>query len=346
MTTEQPVDLVFEGGGVKGIGLAGAYYALYEHGYRPACVAGTSAGAITAALVAAGYTAEQLEQLVLHEMRFSDFADRPRLHLLGGAIGEVVEVLEDRGLHSGNYFLDWITKRLEEKGLETFGQLRNEEQEGPKREYKLQVIASDLTDHSMLVLPRDAHKLGLEPDELSVAEAVRMSMSIPIFFDPVIQAEPDTGRKHMIVDGGMLSNYPIWLFDGEGERQHAPRFPTFGMLLVAPNQQAPLVPHPPPVPQKGDGLPSPIGYVKAIADTMMQAHDRLYVEQANYARTIPIPTCGVTTTEFDIQLEQAEELFNSGRTAGETFLRSWNFDDYIEKYRTGTPPSRRDEVSG
>ena len=42
------VDLVFEGGGVKGIGLAGAWEALEAENYRPRRVAGTSAGAITA----------------------------------------------------------------------------------------------------------------------------------------------------------------------------------------------------------------------------------------------------------------------------------------------------------
>ncbi len=240
--SEQPVDLVFEGGGVKGIGLAGAFLGLYEHGYRPECVAGTSAGAITAALVAAGYDGQELKQLVLEDMHFPLFEDRPRFHLLGTATGEVIEVLRDRGLHSGQYFLNWISKLLQDKGKTTFGHFRDAEAAGTNREYRLQVIASDLTDHSMLVLPRDATKLGIAPDDLPVAEAVRMSMSIPIFFDPVIRENPKDGRRHMIVDGGMLSNYPIWLFDAEGKE---PRFPTFGMLLVAPNQEDPLLPDPP-----------------------------------------------------------------------------------------------------
>ena len=62
---QQPVDLVCEGGGVKGIGLAGAYSVLEEHGYRPNNVAGTSAGAITAALIAAGYSSAELKKIVL-----------------------------------------------------------------------------------------------------------------------------------------------------------------------------------------------------------------------------------------------------------------------------------------
>jgi NTE family protein len=327
---------VFEGGGVKGIGLAGAYFELYEQGYRPACVAGTSAGAITASLVAAGYTGAELRDIVLSEMHFPLFADRPRLHLLGAA-GEVAELLKDRGLHSGDYFRNWIGERLAAKNVKTFGDLRNKT-ENEARQYSLQVIASDLTAHSMLVLPRDAKELGVEPDELLVADAVRMSMSIPVFFDPVIRKNERDGVRHMIVDGGMLSNYPIWLFDAPESRE--PRFPTFGMLLVSPDQKDPLLPHPP-VASEPDGMPSPIGYVKALADTMMQAHDRFYVEQANFARTIPIPTCGVTTTQFDISPEQTKKLFDSGQTAAEDFLRTWDFAAYVAKFRKAQTPGRR-----
>lgn len=73
--TQRLADLVFEGGGVKGIGLAGAYRELSDHGYLPGSVAGTSAGAITAALVAVGYTGAELQEIVLNEMHFQDFED-------------------------------------------------------------------------------------------------------------------------------------------------------------------------------------------------------------------------------------------------------------------------------
>src|SRR5436305_307633 len=79
----------------------------------------------------------------------------------------------------------------------------------------VQVIASDLSKERMLVLPRDARdQLGIDPDELEVARAVRMSMSIPMFFDPVVHQNPaNANEEHVIVDGGLLSNFPIWLFD-------------------------------------------------------------------------------------------------------------------------------------
>ena len=84
--------------------------------------------------------------------------------------------------------------------------------------------------------------------------------------------------------------------------------------------------------------------MKALAQTMMEAHDRLYIEQSSYARTIPIPTLGVGTTEFDLSKERALELYDSGRSAAENFLDNWDFDAYIAEFRTGKEHSRRDAL--
>jgi NTE family protein len=330
-------DLVFEGGGVKGIGLAGAFSTLWEREYRPGRVAGTSAGAITAALVAAGYTGPELEQIVLHEMDFRQFADEPRF----GRLGEAAEMFRTHGMHSGDYFRQWIAGKLAAKGLTTFGDLKcPDDSANASRQYALQVIASDISARAMLVLPRDADQIGVSPDQLEIATAVRMSMSIPVFFSPMA-ATDHQGRTHTIVDGGMLSNYPIWLFDCPPGQP--PTYPTFGMLLVAPDQRASLLPDPPATEAFGP-VTSPKDFGMALVDTMMEAHDRLYVDEASYARTVPIPTQGVKTTEFDIPAEQATNLFNSGRTAAGQFLDSWDFPSYIAKFRSGAPTSRRARI--
>ncbi len=335
---DKRVDLVFEGGGVKGIGLAGAFRKLEDDGWQAQRVAGTSAGAITAALVAAGYGGQDLERLVLQDMQFSRFADGR-----GGLLGETWELLHRGGLHAGTYFLNWMRERLEAKGVTRFGDLRTDDDtQDPSRRYRLQVIASDLSERRMLVLPRDADRLGVEPDELSVAEAVRMSMSIPIFFDPWRQRHPGTQAVHTIVDGGLLSNFPVWLFDCPPDQP--PQWPTFGMLLVAPAQRDQRVA----VDEQdrsADVSLSPLGYVSAMAHTMLEAHDRLYVEQAEYARTIPIPTLGVNTTQFDIGAELKGRLYRSGHDAATAFLRTWDFAAYKQAFRQGaSPPGRRDHL--
>jgi NTE family protein len=82
-----------------------------------------------------------------------------------------------------------------------------------------------------------------------------------------------------------------------------------------------------------------------MAHTMMEAHDRLYVEKANYARTIPIPTLGVGTTEFDITPERVKALYDSGRHAAGDFLDRWDFAAYIAEFRGDRPHSRRAEIA-
>lgn len=337
-THERLVDLVFEGGGVKGIGLAGALATLEEHGYEPQNVAGTSAGAITAALLASGYSPAELREIVmtLDYRSFQDEGWEDRVPLIARSLS----LLLDLGLYEGDAFLSWLRERLEAKGVRTFADLVHSAfADDPRFRSRLQVIASDVTTHELLVLPRDARKLGIAPDDLDVALAVRMSMSIPVFFEPVKWENPETGRTHVIVDGGMLSNFPVWLFDcDDGE---PPAWPTFGLLLVEPTPKVPVSERLPRSRLEGSGPRAVVEYVKALAQTMMEAHDRLYVESANYARTIPIPTLGVGTTEFDLPPERALALFDSGRWAAERFLASWDFDAYVAEFRSGKRHSRR-----
>ena len=65
-------DAVFEGGGVKGIGLVGAVAVAEERGYQWVNIAGTSAGAIVAALLAAGYSATEMKQ-IMEELDYNSF---------------------------------------------------------------------------------------------------------------------------------------------------------------------------------------------------------------------------------------------------------------------------------
>jgi NTE family protein len=134
----------------------------------------------------------------------------------------------------------------------------------------------------------------------------------------------------------------VWLFDcDDGE----PEWPTFGLLLVEPKPSVPIGDRMPKVKTQGRGPRAVIDYVKSLAQTMMEAHDRMYVEQASFARTIPIPTLGIGTTEFDITPNRALALFDSGRAAGEKFLSTWDFEAYVEEYRTGKKHSRRASVA-
>ena len=337
---EKRVDLVFEGGGVKGLGLVGALSVLEERGYEPQSVAGSSAGALLAALLGAGYTAAELREIFLNFdfTRVQDTSWEDRIPL----IGTPLSLLKDQGIYEGKALLMYVRSLLADRRVSNFGDLVNHANaEEERHRYKAQVIASDITGRRLLVLPRDAHRLGVrEPDDFEVALAVRMSTSIPFYFEPVEFRNPVTGRKHLIVDGGVLSNFPVWLFDSPEE----PRWPTFGLRLVEPEPEMPLDHRMEPATYPLGGIGTTIDYVKSLIHTMLEAHDRLYIEMADFARTICIPTLGVRTTDFDLPKERRLELYEAGRATAEQFLETWSFERYLEEFRRGDGYSRRQEV--
>lgn len=344
MADEKRVDLVFEGGGVKGIALAGALAVLEEQGFRPQRVAGTSAGAIVATAVAAGYSATEIRE-ILQGMDFTLFKDKgweDRLPFLE----KTASILLDQGIYEGKYFLNFISGILATKGKKTFGDLiYDDDATEPRYRHKLQVIVSDLTEKCLLALPKDAEKLGCSPDELEIAQAVRMSMSIPFFFEPVRHENPKTGGEHVLVDGGMLSNFPVWLFDA---KDRTPRWPTFGLKLVEPDPKETVtarISHLRPV---TSGVRGVIDFIQNMVGTMLEAHDRLYLEGATYVRTIAIPTLGISATDFDISREDQDRLYRSGREAAEKFLRQWEeaggFPAYVAGFRSGDRFSYRQAV--
>ena len=314
-------DAVFEGGGVKGIGLAGALAVAEEKGYQWENVAGTSAGAIVAALVAAGYTAVELKE-IMQELNYNNFKDATPLDRIPVA-GPLASLIFEKGIYEGKFFEDWIRELLKAKNAETFNNLIIEDhREDEQYRFKLRVIASDITRGRLLVLPQDIVDFGRKPEDLDVAEAVRMSMSIPFFYEPIKLENQNTGQTSYIVDGGLLSNFPVWLFDTEGE---TPSWPTFGFKLTEPKEGKP------------NNIRGPITLLTALFSTMMEAHDARYIEDENFTRTIPIPTLGIGTTEFDISQEKSEALYQSGRKAAEKFFTTWDFQKYVDNYRKGKP---------
>jgi len=326
-------DAVFEGGGVKGIGLVGAVAVAEERGYGWENIAGTSAGAIVAALLAADYSASEMKEIIgeLDYLKFKDASTLDKVPL----IGPLASVIFENGIYEGKFFENWIRELLLEKNVKTFGDLVIDEYKDDERyRYKLRVIASDISRGRLLVLPQDIADYGVRPDDLNIAFAVRMSMSIPFFYEPVKLKSMKTGQTSYIVDGGILSNFPVWLFDSEG---NVPEWPTFGFKLVEPDEGQ-EIPH---------RVSGPISLLTALFSTMMEAHDARYIEDEQFSRTIPIPTLGVRTTEFDISKEKSEALYQSGRKAAEEYFETWDFNNYLGKYRRKkTSGGRRSRLRG
>lgn len=320
-------DGVFEGGGVKGIGLVGALAYLEDQGYEPVNLAGTSAGAIVAALRAAGYSGHDLKRTLMG-MDLRKFTDPTMVGRLPVA-GPIISLTRRLGIYKGDFFLGLMRDLLAAKGKRTFRDLVIPEYADDIRyRYSLRLVASDITRGRMLVLPQDITAYGMKPDDLEVALAVRMSMSLPLFFWPV-KLKNAAGRPSFIVDGGVLSKFPVEIFDSAGE----PEWPTFGFRLVLPG--------PPKVERYK--IKGPASMLSAMFGTMMAAHDARYIETHNFVRSITIDPLNVATTSFTLSAHQKEALYDSGRAAAKDFLAHWDFEAYKAMYRGGkAPPARRD----
>ncbi|MBO0845136.1 MAG: patatin-like phospholipase family protein [Nocardioides sp.] len=316
-------DLVLEGGGVKGAGLAGAVGELGRR-YEFHRVAGTSAGAIVASLVAAGLE-DRLERLLI-DTDFASFLDTGMAGRLLGGLGNGLEVLLHEGMHRGRVLHDWIARTLAEAGVTTWGDLRlpgSSRHDPIEHRYRLVVVVSDISRGRMLRLPWDYQEfLGEDPDRLPVADAVRASASIPFFFRPVrMTVDPGLAAGHrqiVLTDGGMLSNYPIGIFDDECDH------PTIGIKLSPRRTLA-------------DGsfraTGSPLSLAQALVHTMTSAHDQLFIDEPSVrARTVFVETDGVHTTDFRLPRETKQRLYDNGGRAASSFLSTWSFAEWRRLY--------------
>lgn len=312
---------VFEGGGVRGIGHVGAVCRMEQAGWQFVDTAGSSAGAMVAALVAAGYTGKELKKELsgLNYLKFKgmDFPD------YFGMVGKSLSFLISLGIYNTDELEDWIDELLHQKGMRHFGDLQ-------KTGRRLKITASDLTRKRLLVFPDDLAEFGVAPEEFCIAPAVRMSVSIPVFFEPV-RWKDQTGEEHLIVDGGLLSNYPLWLLDGF---QNHLRYPTFGFKFVEEKEHcSSKVCH---------AKPNALDYIKSIVATSLDAFDNYHFSEGDYQRTIRISAVvgrkenrhKVSAVDFDISQEDSQALFENGWSGAEQFLRRWNFEEWKKKYGT------------
>lgn len=305
----KPCDVVLEGGGVKGIGLVGALTELEKNGFDACRIAGTSAGAIVGCLLAAGTKPSALASL-MRTIDYKKFRDDTFLSNLG-IPGKITSILFEKGIYKGNYAYQWLLTELDKLGVRTFADLKLSEpwaaKLSPNRRYKLVVIISDISRGRIVRLPWDYHEYGLNADEMLVADAVRASMSIPYFYRPVRL------KGRFLVDGGILSNFPIDIFDETSD------WPTFGVKLSAKADAY----------TKMNPVNNPVDYGLAILATTISAHDKMHLDDpCAEARTMFVDTFDIKATHFDITAGEQRALFTSGQKTAQDFLKEWDFKQY------------------
>lgn len=287
---------VFEGGGVRGTALVGAVAAAEKHGIKFRAVAGTSAGAIVAALIAAGHNASTIYK-ELRKKNFRDFEDPVRSFYGLNHIPYLRKVVHGRclwnhlGLYKGDEFQRWVGELISlgvsdgkrRHDVPTFGEMK----------IPLTVIATDVYRQQARVF-----NSSRTADE-AVAGAVRMSMSIPFYFVPV----RDEVRRELLVDGGVLSNFPAGVL---AQDVKADPLPIVGFRL-----------QPDDIPQAR--INNAFDMAKALINTVVKASIPLQTSHL-FINEIDLPTLGVATTDFDISEEKKEELYEAGYLNADSFF--------------------------
>lgn len=328
-------DLVLEGGGVLGIGHVGAISVLENAGYSFPRVAGTSAGSIVGALVAAGMPTSRITD-IMTTLDYRRFADRSLLDRVPVG-GPLLSLLMDDGIFEGDHLREWLGNLLvDECGVETFGDLAIDDPGSslpPERRFRLVVTATDVTRGELVYFPWDYERTyGLEPGRQRVVDAVRASMSIPFFYEPVTLAGAGQ-TSSTLVDGGVLANFPIDIFDRTDGRQ--PRWPTFGVKLLPllPMDAAKLLPI------AGLFKHGPVALAANLAMTTIVGRDQAHLAQPWVkVRTMQVDSAGVNPIDFGLSRTQATALFENGRAAATRFLAEWDWEDYLATFRGVTRP--------
>ncbi|HJD60215.1 MAG TPA: patatin-like phospholipase family protein [Rickettsia endosymbiont of Omalisus fontisbellaquei] len=217
-----PIEYIaFSGGGAKGAIYSGAYEAAKKAGIldNVKAVAGSSAGAITAAVVALGTKPERFEEIskntnlqdLLGKKGFS--AGIVQLNKDGKPLYDLLDLVIKENIGNflqrsdivnvkGDEVLDELRKRYQENGKIYFKDIALLRKYDPVQ-YKDLVITATQQETSELTIFS-----SVDTPDVEIALACRASASIPIVFEPV---EID-GKKY--VDGGYRDNIPTKYFKG------------------------------------------------------------------------------------------------------------------------------------
>jgi NTE family protein len=321
-------NLVFEGGGVKGIAYLGALEILEAKGILGTLsrIGGTSVGAINAVLLALEYTRSEQKE-ILWNLDFKKFEDND-----WDILRNLIRVFNRFGWNKGSFFEEWM------------GNLVAEKLKIPNATFKDLKAANkpDLYIYGTNLCTRFGEVFSFErsPD-MPIKEAVRISMSIPLYFTAVRKAP-----NAVYVDGGCLNNYPVKLFDREKYIQpenrslmalpqpyyvkqninflkdHPDSSPytynkeTLGFRLDS-REEIAAFRYNEPASQKINNFAN---YATALVKTMLESQNNSHLHSDDWQRTIYIDTLGVGTTEFNLDTQKKGKLVNSGKDGTQKYF--------------------------
>lgn len=311
----QYTNLVFEGAGIRGVAYAGIIQELEQkHMLKEVKrVGGTSAGAIAALTLSLGYSGKEIEDII-YKTRMQQFNDG-RFFFAGG----LSRMNKRYGWYRGKAFTRWLEKIIDHKTGNadiTFRQLHD-------RNFRDLIVTGTSLNNQKLVI----FSVATYPD-MKVKDAVRISMSIPLYFEAVridsagrvIDSRKAKGGYDIMVDGGFTGNFPIFLFDSTaaGTTQRISNGHTLGFRIDTPQQID--------YDAGRNGLaPVPIrrfkNYMGACYTFVIENLNRCTLTDDDWKRTVSISSGTVGPKIRKLSIEEKDMLMNNGRQALRQYLQ-------------------------
>ncbi|WP_182407613.1 patatin-like phospholipase family protein [Psychrobacter sp. GP33] len=321
-------NLVFEGGGIKGLAYLGAMQVLEERKCLSGIkrVAGTSAGAINALIYALGYSLQEQRE-ILENTDFKKFQDNSVL-----GVFDVNRLIHKFGWNKGDYFIKWIEGLIEVKlgkKRATFQDLIN------ANKLEFYVTGSNLSTGHVEIFSAEDH-----PD-MAISDALRISMAIPLYFTAVRYGE----RNDCYVDGGVILNYPVKIFDtlkyiaAEERAEAAPSIgandhlkddfslynsQTLGLRLDTAKEISYFdkQSNKKSIKEKEEveKISNFFEYTKALMYAMQSVQEQIHLSPEDWARTMHIDILTVKTVDFNMTREMKAKLVEQGNKGAEAFF--------------------------
>lgn len=310
-------NLVFEGAGIRGLAYTGVIMELEDRGIISGIekIGGTSAGAITALALSLGYTSEEIYDFI-SGTDFQQFNDG-KYWFLGG----FARMAKYYGWYRGEEVDKWLGLMLEAKTGKADITFKEMHDAGYKDIY---ITGTCLNRQKLIIFSAETYP-GMQ-----VKEAARISMSIPLYYEAVFidengkvyEEHDDKEGLYVMVDGGILGNFPIEIFDSykidsDGMRIRIPNMNTLGIRIdseeqIKNDQQIKGL-----APYEINDLAN---FVEAFYVLTLETINRRSLVPEDWQRTISVSSVGIGPRIKRLSVGQKDRLVNSGSLAAREFF--------------------------
>jgi NTE family protein len=268
-----------------------------------------------------------------------------RAKITVAAVRNVNEVMLRLGLNPGGRLKAFLCEQFEQLNGGapfTVGALRRKWRtdaiviNNEALEQDFQIVASDLSHRTKAVFPLDLEEYVRDANSILIGDLVRASASIPAFFAPHRLGDFSTPPENIkaspltcFVDGFIVSNFPLSLFD-ISDFATPPRCPTFGITIEDHSEEH----------KQEHEIDNLVKLGLAIFQTASQHGDKSYIKNnpGNASRIIRVSNkigvnSYVSAIDFTLSDDHKVQLFRNGVVAVLDKLSTWNFHDYVRRYR-------------